>query len=206
MNTQISISTSDRSIRSAFRDQLASKQKNFQQAKIIEELGLTHGSARIDIAVVTNTIHGYEIKSDLDTLFRLPGQMDIFNSVLDRITLVVGKNHLLEAIRIVPEWWGITIAKVKGTNGVVSFCTIRDADENPHKDSFAIASLLWREEALDILEEINEARGLRSKPRKMLYERLAAVMDQEMLRERVRWCLASRIGWRSVTPHKQDDG
>jgi hypothetical protein len=166
-------------------------------AKIIEELGLAHGAARVDIAVVNGVLHGYELKSDLDTLYRLPEQMRIYNSVFDRITLVVGKSHLHEAIKLIPDWWGITIAKSINTAGEINFSNIRATEDNPLRSSMAIASLLWREEALNILEQLNKARGVRSKTRTVIYERLVEVLDQETLRNEVRRYLRARVNWRS---------
>jgi hypothetical protein len=189
--------TSDKLIRAALRNDLEDTHKNELRVKIIEELGIAHGAARVDIAVVGGVIHGYELKSDLDTLCRLPEQMRIFNAVLDQITLVVGKNHLYKAINMVPDWWGIMIAKIADSSGVISFYNIREADENPEQDSAAIASLLWREEALNILEEMGSAKGVRSKARRLIYERLAMVLDHKTLRAKVRERLLTRVNWRS---------
>lgn len=189
--------TSDKAIRSALRENLQKIYESDSTVKIIEELGLAHGEARIDLAVVNGSIHGYELKSDLDTLRRLPEQVRIYNSVLDHVTLVVGKNHLFDAFNIIPEWWGVTIAKVSSSGNKISFCNIRDADENPQKNSVAIANLLWREEALHILEEKGVAGGVRSKSRQVLYERLAEVLNQNELRAKVREYLSTREDWRS---------
>lgn len=186
--------TSDKLIRADFKASLENKYLN---AMIVEELGITHGAARIDIAVINSEIHGYELKSDLDTLDRLPEQMRIYNSVLDKVTLVVGKKHLFEAINIVPEWWGITIAKIANSGEKIAFYEIRKAEENPCQDKVAIASLLWREEALNILEEFDQAKGFRSKPRKTIYEKLVEVLDGQTLRETVRAHLCTRVNWRS---------
>jgi len=192
--------TSDRSIRMALRAKLKKTFDADPQSKIIEEMGIAQGEARVDIAVVNETIHGYELKSDLDTLRRLPEQMRIYNSVLDQVTLVVGKNHLFDAINIIPDWWGVTIAKVTDSKDTILFCNIRDADENPQKDSIAIASLLWRKEALELLEKKGAAEGVRSKSRRVLYERLAKALDQNELRAKVREYLFARKGWRSDLP------
>jgi hypothetical protein len=186
--------TSDRLIRVDFR---ACLEEKYSSSIIIEELGITHGAARIDLAVLGGEIHGYELKSDIDTLDRLPEQMRIYNSVLDKVTLVVGKKHLLAAIKIIPEWWGIIIAKIVNSSEKVIFYQIREAEKNPCQDEIAIASLLWREEALKILEEINKAEGVRSKPRKIIYERLVEVLDGPTLRDSVRTHLCTRVNWRS---------
>ena len=142
-------------------------------------------------------MHGYEIKSDKDTLNRLPEQMAEYNNVFDKITLIVGKSHLHEAIKIIPDWWGITIAKVNSESETV-FYPIREAVENPKQDFRSIARLLWREEALQILEEKNNAKGIRSKQREAIYCRLENTLDLETLKDYVRsTLLLSREDWRS---------
>src|SRR3989339_1885199 len=153
--------TNDKLIRIALKENLEVEHRNDSRLKIIEELGVSHGTARVDIAVVNGVIHGYEIKSDMDTLQRLPEQMNIYNSVFTQMTLVVGKNHLYEAINIVPDWWGIMIAKINTDQSVI-FQSIREARYNQDQDSVAIARLLWRNEALEILEKAGEANGFRS--------------------------------------------
>lgn len=201
-NTLVLPKTNDAVIRKALRKSLRKDYEKKKDTKIIEELGLKHGSARIDIAVVNGVIHGYELKSDLDTLMRLPEQMKVYNSTLDRVTLVVSKNHLHEAIRLVPEWWGIIIARSIDLSGNIKFFEIRDAEENPSRDTFSITKLLWREEALNILEEFGYAGGLRSKSRSEIYYKLTTVLNQDELRSRVRTCLRTRVGWRSVKQYK----
>jgi hypothetical protein len=162
---------------------------------VLDELGLRHGAARIDIALVNGIIHGYELKSDKDNLRRLPRQMQIYNSVLDRITLVTTDRHAEPAMRLIPRWWGIKIA-VRSSADVVEFSDLRDASDNPSLDIFAVSKLLWREEALTLLDEFGEADSLRYKKRALVYARLAEVADLDTVRERVRRQLKSRKTWR----------
>lgn len=190
------LKTNDSIIRIALMKILSKDHEGDSETKIIPELGLKHGEARVDIAVVNGIIHGYELKSDLDTLIRLPNQMKIYNSILDQITLVVSKDHLHEAIKLIPDWWGIIIAKMIESNGGIKFCTIRKPEKNHFKDSLSIAKLLWRAEALNILERINQANGVRSKSRQVIYERLVTILDQKTLGDEVRRCLRTRINWR----------
>lgn len=190
--------TNDQIVRCALKTDLGKRHMEDKESRIIEELGIRHGSVRIDIAVINGRMHGYEIKSDRDTLERLPEQMVEFNAVFDRVTLVVGKQHLYRAIYIVPDWWGITIAKMN-TDGQVFFQTIREPEDNKTQDKISIARLLWREEALRILEEHDHADGVRSKSREFLYKKLADVLEFDTLKGRVRETfLVSRGDWRSV--------
>lgn len=194
------VSTNDLIIRSALKKDLERRHARDDELRIIEELGVRHGTARIDIVVINGIMHGYEIKSDRDTLERLPEQMNEFNDVFDRLTLVVGKRHLYDAINLIPDWWGIMIAKVDRNNKVI-FHTIRKAEDNKKQVGISIARLLWREEALQILEEKNKATGVRSKPRESIYERLANTLNVDTLKEKVRYTLlVSREDWRSDLP------
>lgn len=192
-------STNDLIIRSALKEILENRHAKDEKVRIIEELGVQHGTARVDIAVVNGIMHGYEIKSDQDTLQRLPEQIDIFNSVFDKMTLVVGKKHLHEAINIVPDWWGIIVAKIN-TNSPVIFNLIREGELNQGQDSVSVARLLWRQEALNILREKGEAKGFYSKPRDSIYEKLALVLDQKTLRDKVRETIFFRADWRPDAP------
>lgn len=190
------ISTNDILIRSALKKFLTNHHAQDEKVRIIEEFGVQHGTARVDIAVINGIIHGYEIKSDRDTLERLPEQMTEFNAVFDRVTLVAGKHHLYKAIHIIPDWWGITIAKMN-SRGRVIFQIIRESENNKEQNKVSIARLLWREEALRILEEFDQAEGVRSKPREFIYRRLAEILEIDILKERVRkTLLVPRGDWR----------
>ena len=197
--------TNDKLIRIALKENLEVEHRNDSRLKIIEELGVSHGTARVDIAVVNGVIHGYEIKSDTDTLQRLPEQMNIYNSVFTQMTLVVGKNHLYEAINIVPDWWGITIAKID-SNGSIIFNCIRKAGNNLNQDSISMARLLWKDEALKLLEKEGEANGLRSKCRRNIYEKLSKIFDQKTLEDKVRETIFFREDWRSDSPLMSNGG
>lgn len=163
---------------------------------VIDEVGLRHGAARVDILVVNGYLHGYELKGEKDTLRRLSNQIRIYASVLDYVTMVVSENHLENTERIVPDWWGVRVAR-KGKRGGISFPEIRRPRRNPSPDPVAIAKLLWREEALVCLHEMGKSKGLLSKPRKVLYARLAEALELDSLRARVRRQLRSRTAWRS---------
>ena len=193
-------STKDKSIRVTLRKVLEKKLNEYRDkgfnAEIFEELSVQHGTARIDFAIVNGIMHGYEIKSDCDTLERLPEQIKEFSSVFDELTLVVGKRYLYEAIHMIPDWWGIIVAKTD-IDGQVILQTIREPEKNKEQVGLSIARLLWREEALRILEERKKAEGLRYKRREFIYEKLADELDTETLKKQVSDLLVSREGWRS---------
>ncbi len=188
--------TNDTVIREALVSKLKEEYVAQSDYRVIPELGLCHGAARIDVAVVNGVLHGFEIKSDRDTLLRLPEQREAYNSVFDKVTLVVGSRHFVDAFKIIPDWWGVEIAHTS-ENGGIFFNTIREAKNNPAQDNKSIARLLWRHEALDLLESIGKADGIRSKPREVIYARIAESVELEPLKKHVRSVLqSSREGWR----------
>jgi len=197
MDKNILAPTYDKMIRSALREKLENYCELDAPIKIIDELGVLHGEARIDLAVIyQGTIHGFEVKSDVDSLSRLPEQMKIYNSVFSKITLVVGKKHIFEAIKIIPEWWGISMAKIANADKTVLLYEIRKADLNPAQDSVSVARLLWKDEAISMLEDIDEASGVRSKTRALIYKKIAEVFDRTTLNTKVNEYLCAREDWR----------
>ncbi|HYO70199.1 MAG TPA: sce7726 family protein [Archangium sp.] len=163
---------------------------------VLDELGLEHGQVFVDIAVINGEIHGYEIKSDSDTLERLPHQVLAYSAALDRATLVAGGRHVERVSALIPPWWGLSVA-VKGPKSRVVVEQLRPAEVNPAPVALAIAKLLWRDEALSLLERLDEAKGLRSKPRLTLYKKLVEVLPLKALRDEVRSQLKARTRWRA---------
>lgn len=184
----------DRELREAVKRKLLGRRLRDPGTLVLEELGLRHGSGRIDLAVVRGTIHGFELKSDLDNLSRLPHQIQIYNSVLDKVTLVAGVRHVDEVRALVPAWWGVTLARVGG-RGAIVFSELRRARINPLIDMLSVCKLLWRDEALEFLTELGKERGVRSKPRAFLYERLVEVTSLDEIRERVCRQMRCRQKW-----------
>jgi hypothetical protein len=163
---------------------------------VIEELGLRHGAGRVDIAVVNGELHGYELKSDQDTLKRLPQQIAIYGSVLDRVSLVVTSEHLLQAEKLIPCWWEILLAD-RAIEGSVTFKVVRMGSANQNVSASEVLKLLWREEALAILTELQAVNGMKSKPRKVIYNRIHELIELSDIQDRVRRALKTRKCWRS---------
>jgi hypothetical protein len=188
--------TTDIEIRKALKENLAAAFLADPHTLILEELGLRHGATRVDMVVVNGCLHGFEVKSDRDSLKRLPRQVKMYSQVLDYATLVVGQRHADKAKPTIPNWWGIQVAD-RDQDGEVRLQEVRHPLDNPAPDKLAIAKLLWRDEAIMLLEELGAADGIRSKPRRVVYARLAEVIPIDALRFRVRHQLRSRTDWRS---------
>lgn len=194
----------DRDVRESVWRWLEFAHRGDRHTLMLDELGILNGATRIDIAVINGQIEGYELKSERDTLERLPAQRELYNKVLDKVSLVVAEKHLSAAEEMIPDWWGLAIARTCG--GIVEVTHERLPQMNPELDAGTLASLLWRDEALDVLERHGVSRGVKSKPREALYARLASVLGLDLIRAEVRAALKARVGWRVDRRSQQYDG
>jgi hypothetical protein len=187
----------DRDIRITLRREL---RKRYSQhgTLLIDELGLCQGNARVDMAVVNGALSGYEIKSEVDTLQRLPHQIDVYSKILDHVTVVASGSHIEKADKLVPCWWGLTEAI--DCDGQVVFRVIRQSQSNQDVDPLSLAQLLWRNETLTILNGLGITKGLSGKPRYFLWQKLAENQSLDDLKTSVRECLKVREGWRPDPP------
>lgn len=172
-------------------------------SRIIQELDICNGEARIDIAIVNGHIHGLEIKSEQDTLARLPHQIDVYSKVFDYLTLVVARSHIDAARKILPKTWGIMQASMRKN---VQLKSIKGPELNNDTDAVAICQFLWKEELVALLE----AHCLPPMPQKTtkieFCQFLSESVEKTCLVESVRKTLKARTSWRVEPPLRQNGG
>jgi hypothetical protein len=190
-------------IRHALRKHIGFVFEKDPTALVLEELGICRGTVRVDMAVVSGTLKGFEIKSEQDTLRRLPAQASAYNKVFDTLTIVVAARHLQRVAAIVPPWWGILVVEDR-PGDEPNLQSYRPEALNTGLDAFALVQLLWRNEALALLGANGIEAGLKSKPRRYLWEALAENLALSDLREVVRTQLKARQGWRSASLQRPD--
>ncbi|MBB4954575.1 hypothetical protein H4S14_002464 [Agrobacterium vitis] len=167
--------TTDLIIRSAIRASLASAHRG-EDAVIVDELKVSLGSGRIDVAVINGRIEGYEIKSDKDKLDRLPRQASMFGAVADRMTLVVGQRHLDKAVVTVPDWWGVILCSSDAEGNTV-LKRVRRGRLNKKLDKTALIETLERDELVSLLASAGLDRGFRSANYRTLVNRASSTMS-----------------------------
>lgn len=162
---------------------------------IIDEFCICWGDARVDLAVVNSKFHGYEIKSDNDTLERLPRQIDFYGKVFDTMSIVCSKKWVSRARGLIPYWWGIIIAE-EDSSGQVILHRRRKEYLNKKTDTRSILELTWKNEAIGILAQHNAARGFRNKPRYDIWDHIMEILDKKSIHKAVRESIRERIEWR----------
>jgi len=181
---------SDAEIRPALRSKILGDYGDADSV-LIEELGLCRGQVRIDMALVNGHLHGFEIKSDRDSLKRLGIQAEIYSKVFDRMTIVAGERHLDGILECLPLWWGVLQA-VQGTSGVL-FKSHRKGRRNLSRDSRTLVELLWLDDAITFLEQRDSARGVRGKPRRVVWDKVCDCYTLDEIAENVRERLKARV-------------
>lgn len=165
-----------------------------RRALLIEEFGLSNGSAILDIGLINTETHGFEIKSEADCLARLPRQSAIYGHYFRKMTVVVASRHLLKVGGIVPTWWGIWEATWVRTR--IALRPRRSSRINPDFDPSMVLEFLWKDEALQILEAVRLDAGIRGKNRRAMLDRIALHFPPEIHIRIVRHILAGRTGWK----------
>lgn len=181
-------------IRRALVEQLAVTYSTPPGPLVVPELELCRGAARIDLAIINGSLDGYEIKTERDTLRRLPNQVKAYGRVLNRVIIVCALRHIDPVCTMVPSWWGITEVTSRGLE--IRLRRRRAPTANPSVDPIAVAQLLWRGELLAEVCELQGPRGLSRQTRHQLGEILANELPVDELSRRIRGRLRARQGWR----------
>jgi len=161
---------------------------------VMEEVAVHRGSSRIDIAVFNGSIHGYEIKSDRDTLERLPSQISHYSKVFDYISVICGSKHTEKVSKILPDYYGII--EIQENKNNLGYEVIKKPSINPERDCKAILDLLWKEELLHILESLNISKGLKHKSKVKQIEVIGPMLDPNAASKYVRELIKIRGDWR----------
>jgi hypothetical protein len=136
-------------VRQALRLTAMASTKSAREA--VEEFWLPVSGRRADLVVLGRYMDGFEIKTERDTLRRLPAQAAAYEQLFDRCSAVVAARHLAPVEALLPDWWGLSTISV---NGEVSFTSHRRPRVNGRVDPELLVRLLWKEEALAALRGI----------------------------------------------------
>lgn len=176
----------DQDIRSVLIERL---RKQDESATIVEEMPLLRGRGRADVAFINGELHGFEIKSERDSLVRLGTQAEHYESSFEFITLVVARKHLSHARERVPKTWGLILAE-RGADGRVSLSEKREAKRNARINPAVFARMLWKRDCLKVL--VKAGISVRHHAPVIELWKLIESLPLEMLRNEVRNALKLR--------------
>ena len=145
---------------------------------IVDELQICNGVARIDVAAINGAFHGYEIKSESDTLIRLPNQLEQYNKVFDYIYFVCAEKQISKAYKMIPHWWGIYITM--NVDGKAKLELARHAKQNEMLDPFSLLQFLNKDELVNfgVKFDLGSFSTLKKIQKYRLWQILAAKVDK----------------------------
>lgn len=188
----IMVNLNEFKVRELLMNELNEKYINCNDTRIISELGLDFGASRIDVAVVNGILHGYEIKSDLDNLNRLPRQMEYYNKIFERMTIVASRKYLDDLKEIVPSWWGIKII----SSDQKRLIEVRKGRQIKCQDINLILKLLWKRELEELIDFLGWPKVLKKKRKNQLLSMVYKEADHEIIKNYVYTVLKTRENWR----------
>ncbi len=186
----------DIDIRVKIKETHLKKYYNDSDSKVVDEFNVCLGVARMDLAVINGALHGYEIKSEADTLYRLNNQITMYSKTFDFLTIVTSQKHLDGVLNQIPDWWGIIVASQNKKTGI-SLKTVRKPKRNITVDKLSLAQLLWRNEIIEALNSIGIIKGLSNKPKPYLWNLMSENFSTKDLSKIVRDKLKFRANWKS---------
>lgn len=156
----------DADVRSIVLSELNEKYANNSDTRIVNELGIANGNSRIDIAVINGILHGYELKSESDSLKRLSRQASYYDKIFERMTLVIDKKFLVQAKEIVPKWWGISVVNADYSKTI----SVRKGRKIKTKDYPTLLNLLWKQELTGLLDYLEYPKKCKKFRKDDIYE------------------------------------
>jgi hypothetical protein len=136
-------------------------------AVLINEMVVGNWSRRADLAVANGKLHAFEIKSDLDTLRRLKGQVETYLDRFDKVTVVITSRFSQPVQEQIDE--RVELWEVSENDGACSIKILRRGRTSLIADRRILAGYLLKTELALFLT----SRGLRTSsdlPRREMIE------------------------------------
>lgn len=123
---------------SYLKEWFLAKLKSDQRALsfVVEEMQYADGRRRADLVLHDGCLRAVEIKSDVDSLSKLDGQIQDYLKIFERVSCLTTEKHLSNVLSIVPPQVGIFCFK---NNRVMR---VRSAKKNPYLDKYHMLTLI----------------------------------------------------------------
>jgi hypothetical protein len=174
-------------VRESLRSELLARSPGLSEA--LYEFWVPRTNERADVVAIGSRLWGFEIKTDRDTLARLPRQVQAYSRLFDRCAVVVAERHLDAALGLIPDWWGAASILADGT--APSFRIVRWGQPNHAVDAETLVRLLWRDEVRCILASHGAEPDARAS-RASMWQLLLGTLDLGELKSAVCQALLNR--------------
>lgn len=178
------------------------------ELRLVDELAIPKRICLADVVAIplsddaSKGLHGFEIKSEVDSLTRLESQIHYYSRVFKKCSLVVTEKHEKKALDMIPDWWGVIVALSVGFDEYgdlldeIVLLETRVAQENPTPlIPYSLTQLLWRTELVDIVKT-KELDVKKTGSKRVLRTAISKQLSIEELEATVITYLAEREEWK----------
>jgi len=102
-------------LKAAIIDRLFDRAHIDDDAVLISEMTVANWSRRADVVLANGSLWAFEVKSELDSLSRLPGQLDTFTANFEKVCVVCAPRFETGARALLPEGVGLWVADEDGS-------------------------------------------------------------------------------------------
>lgn len=102
-------------LKAAIIDRLFDRAHIDDDAVLISEMTVANWSRRADVVLANGALWAFEVKSELDSLTRLPGQLDAFTAHFEKVCVVCAPRFEIGARALLPEGVGLWVAEDDGS-------------------------------------------------------------------------------------------
>ncbi|WP_085647973.1 MULTISPECIES: sce7726 family protein [unclassified Pseudomonas] len=177
----------EKEIKAALIDWLEAKGM-VQDAVIINEMVVANWTRRADIAIANGRLYGFEIKSEADSLKRLPGQIESFSNHFDKVTIVAASKFINQVKEEYPSEIGILEAyRIQGT---VKIKQVRAGKLIEIKDHASLGNLITKLELSRILKSYSTPHTV-TDAKNILIEK-TKTMPTKVFKQYVLSCIKAR--------------
>ncbi len=135
--------------RAAITQKILLGQHSLRTASMLSEARV--GTCKADVVVLNGTATAYEIKSERDSLARLPNQVAAYGAVFAAVNVVTSPSHVAQVLRQAPEWVGILVLSAKYTLQIERPAALDAARIDP----LAVLDFMRVEEAHQVLRALD---------------------------------------------------
>ncbi|WP_409483878.1 sce7726 family protein [Arsenicicoccus dermatophilus] len=134
--------------KSAIAQKVAMGRHSLRTATLVSEWRV--GPNKADLVLLNGTATAYEVKSERDTLSRLPGQIASYSKVFASVCIVASPNHIPQILKIAPPDVGVMTLSARYT-----LQSVRAPENRPSRTSSAdIVDVLRVSEATAVLQAL----------------------------------------------------
>ena len=124
-------------------------------AALINEMVVANWSRRADIVVANGSLQAFEIKSDLDSLKRLDGQLSAYLVRFDKVTVICTSRFTKDVLERTPS--SVEVLEALREKDKVTFRVRRRGMIRPVREKHILLSYLLKSELVDLLSVPSEA-------------------------------------------------